>query len=149
MLQQELAFIKENIKNMEKKNPSISKVSIGWHLDHSLKVINGVLGVLKQSNPKEYKRNFNVIRAIVFLRGKFPRGRARSPKRVLPPEIILKADVEKQLQDAEENLKIIPKLQENQHFSHPIFKQLNKKQTLQFLKLHTQHHFKIIEDILK
>lgn len=149
MLQQELAFIRDNIKNMEKKNTSISKASVGWHLDHSLKVINGVLGVLQKSNPLEYKRNFNFIRAVVFLRGKFPRGKTKSPKRVLPPEIIVKKDIENQLQLAEDNLKIIPKLHDLQHFTHPIFKQLNKKQTLQFLKLHTQHHIKIIEDMLK
>ncbi|WP_397445802.1 DUF1569 domain-containing protein [Polaribacter sp. R77954] len=149
MLAKELTFIQENLTNIDKQNLSVSKVSVGWHLDHSLKVINAVLGVLHKSDPKEYKRSFNFLRTMVFLKGAFPRGKAKSPKRVLPPEIILKEDIEKQLKLAEDNLKIIPKISDKQHFSHPLFKQLNKKQTLQFLKLHTQHHFKIIEDIVK
>lgn len=149
MLEQELTCIKENLKNFEIQNFSVSKATVGWHLDHSLKVINGVIGMLESSNPKDYNRSFNFVRFIVFLKGSFPRGRAKSPKRVLPPEIIIKEAIEKQLLAAEQNLKIIPALHENQHFSHPIFKQLNKKKTLKFLKLHTQHHLKIIEDILK
>lgn len=122
---------------------------MGWHLDHSLKVMNSVLDTLKNSDAKEFKKKFNFFRFYIFLKGSFPRGKARSPKRVLPPEIILIEEIEKQIRLVENSLKNYPSIQENQFFTHPIFKQLNKKQTLKFLKLHSQHHFKIIQDILK
>tara|TARA_R110002126_G_scaffold181187_4_gene330028 strand:- start:39211 stop:39777 length:567 start_codon:yes stop_codon:yes gene_type:complete len=149
MLEQELSFIKEHLHYLEKENVAVSKVSVGWHLDHSLKVINTVLDILKQSDTEEYEKKFNFFRFYIFLKGSFPRGKVKSPKRVLPPEIILIKALEEQIRLVENSLKNYPSIQENQFFTHPIFKQLNKKQTLKFLKLHSQHHFKIIQDILK
>lgn len=149
MLDKELSFIKEHIQYLEKENLQVSKVNIGWHLDHSLKVINNVLAALKDSNPKEYQQKFNTLRILTFTLGFFPRGKARSPKRVLPPEIILKKDVENQMETAIKKLKEIDNIDSNQFFTHPLFDQLNKKQTIKFLGLHTNHHLKIVKDILK
>ena len=149
MLNNEFHFIRENLINIDKENLKVSKVNVGWHLDHSLKVINGVFKVLKNSNSSEYKKEFNKLRFVVFLIGRFPRGRAKSPRRVLPPEIVVKEDVESQLNLAIENVKLMSCIKENQYFTHPLFKQLNKKQTLKFLRLHTNHHLKIVKDILK
>jgi hypothetical protein len=149
MLDKEFSFIKEHIQHLDKENLQVSKGNVGWHLDHSLKVINSVLGTLKDSKPEEYHKKFNGLRSLTFMLGFFPRGKARSPKRVLPPEIILKKDVENQLELAIKNLKVIDSLDKNQFFTHPLFNQLNKKQTIKFLGLHTNHHLKIIKDILK
>lgn len=149
MLDKELALIKEHLKDFNKENLGVSKASVGWHLDHSLKVINIVCRALKDSNPAAYKWKFNAIRLFAFTLGSFPRGKAKSPKRVLPPEIIRKDNVERQLEIAIENLNSYQDLNENQYFTHPIFKQLNKKKTIQFLELHTNHHLKIVKDILK
>lgn len=149
MLDKELALIKQYIKDFEKKDLAVSKVSVGWHLDHSLKVINAVYGALKDSDPSAYKWKFNGLRLFAFTVGSFPRGRAKSPKRVLPPEEIVRENIEKQLELAIQNSKSILELKENQYFSHPLFKQLNKKKTIKFLGLHTNHHLKIVRDILR
>ncbi|MFT6065240.1 MAG: hypothetical protein ACJAQX_001109 [Polaribacter sp.] len=149
MLSKEFSFIKDFIKFKERENLSVSKASVGWHLDHSLKVINSVCATLGVSNANDYKKEFNGLRILTFTLGFFPRGKAKSPKRVLPPAIIKKKDIENQLEEAIKNIASIQELQENQYFTHPLFKQLNKKQTVRFLKLHTNHHLKIIRDILK
>jgi hypothetical protein len=149
MLSKEFSFIKDFIKFEERENLSVSKASVGWHLDHSLKVINSVCATLRVSNANDYKKEFNGLRILTFTLGFFPRGKAKSPKRVLPPAIIKKKDIENQLEEAIKNIASIQELQENQYFTHPLFKQLNKKQTVRFLKLHTNHHLKIIKDILK
>lgn len=149
MLNREFKIIRAHLKDIEKDKLSVSKANVGWHLDHSLKVINSVFGALKSSNPSEYKKEFNALRVLTFAIGYFPRGKAKAPKRVAPPEIILKDDIVSQLDLAIVNLENIDKLDGNQFFTHPLFKQLNKKETVKFLRLHTNHHLKIVKDILK
>tara|TARA_R110002051_G_scaffold104720_1_gene177510 strand:- start:3 stop:452 length:450 start_codon:yes stop_codon:yes gene_type:complete len=149
MLEKELKFIEDSIQFKERKNLKVSKATVGWHLDHTLKVLNGVLLAIKNSDPKLYQKKFNSLRFITFTLGMFPRGKAKSPKRVLPPEIIETTAIENQLKEVATNLKIMNDLKENQYFQHPFFNHLNKKQTIKFIVLHTNHHLKIIKDILK
>ena len=147
MLDKEFDLIRRNINHYKNEDLKISKASIGWHLDHSLKVINGVCDALQSSKASDYKKEFNGLRLLTFTLGFFPRGKAKSPKRVLPPEIILKEDIQNQLSLALRNIEKIEGLEGNQFFTHPLFKQLNKKQTIKFLKLHTNHHLKIVREI--
>jgi hypothetical protein len=149
MLSKEFSFIRANIAHLEKENLEISKGNVGWHLDHSLKVINSVYQNIKESNPNDYQAKFNFLRFLTFTIGSFPRGKATSPKSVLPPEIIVKEDIENQLHLAIKNVETIISFDENQFFTHPLFKQLNKKQTIKFLGLHTNHHLKIVKEILR
>lgn len=149
MLEQEFALIKRYINHYEKKNEKISKVSVGWHLDHSLKVLNSVYNALKKSDSKAYKSEFNALRIFIFILGFFPRGKAKAPQRVSPPEIISKEDIKIQLDVAVENFKSFKDINEHQYFEHPLFKQLKKKKAIKFLRLHTNHHLKIVKDILK
>jgi hypothetical protein len=85
---------------------------------------------------------------MIFTLGFFPRGKASAPKSVLPPEIINLKDLENQLEVAIQHLEVIDSFEEYQFFTHPLFKQLDKKQTIKFLKLHTNHHLKIVKEIL-
>ena len=148
MLNKELELIKSYLKYLDVGNQEISKGSVGWHLDHSLKVINNVSVALIKSDVRDYNSKFNLLRLITFTIGFFPRGKAKSPKRVLPPEEISIEDVKNQLDLATKNIELIKTLKNHQYFIHPLFKQLNKKQTIKFLRLHTNHHLKIIRDIL-
>ena len=149
MIHKQLQYIQEYLPFINKKQVNISKATVGWHLDHMLKVINAVFEGVKNSNPKEYKKQFNGLRLLFFTMGFFPRGKAKAPKRVMPPVIILKEEIERQLKLAIQNLATINDIGDNQYFTHPLFKQLNKKQTLYFLKLHTHHHLKIVKEILR
>lgn len=40
-------------------NPKISKVTTGWHIDHSLKVVNNVIIALQLSDPNTFKANMS------------------------------------------------------------------------------------------
>lgn len=135
------------IKQGNKENPSISKSSIYWHLDHSLLIINNVSKLLKKSNPLDYKPSFNMIRSVIFMLNFFPRGKAKAPKVVHPTEAISKEELLKNLEDAKQQLKTIIDLPAKSNFKHPIFGVLNLKQTQKFLKIHTIHHLKICREI--
>ena len=149
VLYQQLAEMQDLVKHKEIINPQISKASVGWHLSHNLKVFNNVLDALQNSSPADYKISFNLKKTLVFLTGRIPRGKAKSPKVVLPPEIITEKDLYEQIKRGEAKLQNFDRLDKNVNFRHPYFNRLNKKETKKFLKIHTEHHLKIIRDILK
>lgn len=138
------AFISQH----ETINPSVSKATIGWQIDHSLKVLNNVCIAVKSSDPKTYKKNMKFLGKLLLFLGKFPRGKARAPKHVLPPETITKQDLISQVVDAKNNIETIASLPQNAYFKHPMFGHINTKRVTRFLEVHTKHHLKIIDDIL-
>ncbi|MBC7696124.1 MAG: hypothetical protein H7141_11830 [Burkholderiales bacterium] len=135
------------IELYDKTDSSISESSIGWHIEHSLKVINQIISVLEKSKPDEYKWRFNFWRTVVLTSGKIPRGRGKAPKTVLPNGIISRAILIQSLNNANLNLVKLDNLDQNAFFLHPYFGLLNLKTTRSFLSIHTNHHLKIIKDI--
>ena len=133
----------------DKRNDAVSTSDVAWQIDHSLKVFNLVSETFLKSEPELYSSKFNKWRLITFTLGYFPRGKVKAPKYVRPPEIITLDDLEQQLQLAYNNIKSIQTADKNAHFKHFIFGVLNKNRTIRFLELHTNHHLKIIRDILK
>ena len=133
----------------DKRNDAVSKSDVAWQLDHTLKAINLVIESISKSNPEDYKWRFNKWRLLLFTIGYIPRGKGKAPKVVRPPEVIYEEDLKVQVNFAYKNIDIIKPLNENASFKHFIFGQLNKNKTIQFLQLHTNHHLKIIRDIMK
>ena len=140
--------LEKHIENYEISNPNISKADVAWHIDHSFKVINKVIPAIESSDPTSYKNNFSLLGKIFFQLGFFPRGKAKAPKYVKPPEVILKEDLINQLQQASESIQKIPNLDKNAFFKHPLFGNINTKRVSRFLELHTNHHLKIINAIM-
>ena len=130
-------------------NKAISEVSVGWHIEHSLLVIKQITATVAQSEPKLYKYKFNISRFFVFLSKTIPRGKAKAPKVVIPVEEITIETLQESLKNTYQAVAYLKDCQEHQYFMHPFFGQLNKKQTIKLLAIHTEHHLKIIRDILK
>ncbi len=137
------------IADYNQSNHAISEASVGWHIEHSLLVIKQVTATVAQSEPKLYKSKFNVKRFIVFLTKTIPRGKAKAPKVVIPSEEITVDLLQESLKNTYQAITYLKDCEANQYFMHPFFGQLNKKQTIKFLAIHTKHHLKIIRDILK
>lgn len=148
-LSNQLNEIESLIPQHKLLTPSVSKVSVGWHLDHMLKVINGIYMTLNQSDPTEYKPDFNIRRKLIFTIGIIPRGQGKTPKSVKPPDLILTEDVHYQLDEASKHLLAFDSLNENQFFKHYVFGMLNRKKAKRFVEIHTNHHLKIARDIIK
>ena len=53
--------LESHIPRHEFSNPKVSKATIGWQIDHALKVVNGICGMMVNSNPQDYKANFNQL----------------------------------------------------------------------------------------
>ena len=137
------------IADHNQSNQAISQVAVGWHIEHSLLVIKQITATVAQSEPKLYKSKFNIKRFIVFLTKTIPRGKAKAPKVVIPSEEITVDSLQESLKNTYQAIAYLKDCQEKQYFMHPFFGQLNKKQTIKFLAIHTEHHLKIIRDILK
>ena len=144
-----LKDLENKISQLDAFNEKISKSNVAWHVDHSLKVIIAISEALKKSNPSDYQWKFNFNRQLVYTLGFIPRGKGKAPKAVQSYDEITKETLEQQLKVASIALEEIQQLDRNSHFQHPYFGSLNLKPTLKFLNIHTQHHLKIIEDILK
>lgn len=129
-------------------NPTISVSSVGWHIDHSLMVINQIVKSVNLSDPKEYEWKFNSKRFIVFTLNKIPRGKAKAPKGVIPVEEFNADSVNEKFIMARENIELLKGLPPNKFFVHPFFGKLNVKHTYKMIQLHTNHHLHIINDII-
>lgn len=147
-LQQEIASLKENFKHGSKQVTSVSTKGIDWHVHHSLLVINGVCYLLMQSDPKDYQPKFNFLKQVIMTTGVIPRGKAKSPKEVMPPEKIDPQETQKLFSKVESQLKALENLNKNHFYTHHIFGDLNLNKSLKFLGIHTNHHLKIMRDIM-
>ncbi|UZH55172.1 DUF1569 domain-containing protein [Salinimicrobium tongyeongense] len=147
-LQGQLQELKAYIEFKARRNPQISKVPVGWHLAHSLKVMQSILGALDISDPAQYRRSFSWKKELVYLTGKIPRGKARAPKKTIPEENISEEALEEQIEKISRKMTGIPKLPKNAFFEHPYFGHIKRDETAKFLVIHTEHHLKIIREIM-
>ncbi|MEO9571144.1 MAG: DUF1569 domain-containing protein [Polaribacter sp.] len=148
-LENRLKTLESYIPHSKSIDVTISKAAVAWHIDHSLKVINAVVISMKSSDPTLFRNNFSFLGKLFFKLGFFPRGKAKAPKYVKPPEVILDSAIIIQLAEARKHIKEIKELNENAYFRHPIFGHIQKKRVIRFIDIHTNHHLKIIKSILK
>ena len=137
------------IANYSKLNQAISEGNVGWHIVHSCLVINSVCGAVLKSDASKFIKKFSIKAFLVLLLNSFPRGKAKAPSFTLPSEELNPASILKSIQAARATIETLAKAGKNQYFTHPIFGDLNTGQTFKFLGVHTNHHLKIIKDILK
>lgn len=143
-----IATLEEKIPMMDQEQTKISAAKVGWHIQHSLMVVNSIINGLKQSDPNTYQWKFNLNKTLIFTLGKIPRGKGKAPKVVQPKELITKDMLLESVEKAKNSVEALSSVQKNQYFLHPYFGHLNVKPTVKFLKIHTKHHLKIINDIL-
>ncbi|MFC4263884.1 DinB family protein [Ferruginibacter yonginensis] len=129
-------------------NNSISMTNVGWHIEHSLLTINVITNAIKNAEPTNFKKRFNFAKLMVFTLNKIPRGRAKVPD-VVKPLHFDAASLQQHVQLTTQNIQTLQTIGSDQYFKHPFFGYLNIKETIKFLNIHTNHHLKIIKDIIK
>lgn len=132
-----------------KENSEISKANVGWHIEHSLLTIMGVTKVVLRSNPINYKWRFKLSRLLIFTFGKITRGKAKAPEVVVPKNEISESQLLLNLELTKKLILELKSISNDHYFEHPYLGKLKKKNAIRFLEIHTKHHLKIIEDIVK
>lgn len=130
-------------------NKAISEGNVGWHIVHSCLVIDSVCGAVLKSDATKFIKKFSFKAFLVLLLNSFPRGKAKAPSFTMPSEQLNPASILQSIQASRKSIVALAKAGKNQYFTHPIFGDLNASDTFKFLAVHTNHHLKIIKDVIK
>ena len=141
--------IERRIHSFNHTTHKISSAAVGWHIEHSLLVLNSITNALSTSDPLKYKRKYSIIKLMVFAFGKIPRGKGRAPEIVKPKNPVSAKTLQELLSKTRVKLKELEGLESGSYFRHPVFGDLRLQDAKKFLIIHTKHHLAIINDILK
>lgn len=133
----------------EKINAAVSSASVGWHIAHTTLAAKQIIEQLEKSDPANYKWKFNTARFFVFLMNKIPRGKGKAPKSVQVEECFTIDSLNRYITIIQEKVKVLDTMEAKKNFLHPYFGMLHSKATVKTLLIHTNHHIKIINDIIK
>ncbi len=129
-----------------------SKWNPSEHLDHSIKVTASIVNRLLDTEAPRGERPLTFIGRLVLLFGWIPRGRGKAPERLRGAQCN-SADLHASLTKLEGKIALLT----DQHLDdkrggivpHPRFGDLVPTVALRFALIHTRHHLRIVEDILK
>lgn len=144
-----IAELESKLPFIEQKKESVSQATVGWHVEHSLLALIKMISAVEHSNPANYKWEFNLRRSVVLLLNKFPRGRAKAPDTVRPGEVITRATIIPLIAKAKQKAELFETFSKEKFFHHFVFGDLRVKQARRIIAIHTYHHIKIINDILR
>lgn len=144
-----LEGLEDKIRFFESTNQQVSSAAVGWHIEHSLLVIIKICEAVSGSNPDKYQRMFSLKWLLVWITGTIPRGKAKAPPTVIPEAELTIFSLKNSLELARKSILSLKGADFNQYFYHPLFGMMNRESTLVFFAIHTNHHLKIIRDILK
>lgn len=144
-----LEELEANIVHKELIDTNVSNASVGWHIAHTYMTVYAISEALKRSNPAEFKFIFKPLKYVVFAMNKIPRGKGKAPSVVQPNSTVNEEYLLTLKEKTKLQLQALNSLPPNHYFPHPYFGNLKLKQAIRFLHIHTNHHLKIVRDIMK
>lgn len=147
-LDQLLKELENNLPMMQRQNPAVSEASVGWHIEHTILAAIKMINAVAHSDPEKYRGRFNWRRSLVFATGRIPRGKAKAPQAVIPTSQMDATAITAQMATLRDKLHHMSMLKPKHFFEHPFFGPLHVKHTLRAIQIHTQHHLKIIQEII-
>lgn len=143
--------LSQHIPNKDLVKPKVSSSSVAWQISHSLKVMYLSLKAVETSDPSEYDAGFNLKKSLVLAIGYIPRGSVKAPKMVQPEEgEISESFLRESIEKIKQKIQKLPEIsQEKSFMPHPLMGKLHRADTIRFLEVHTNHHLKIIREIVK
>ncbi len=143
-----LARLKDFYPHLETRSPGLSDWSVAMQIEHILRARIVMYMALERSTPGEKKKKLTPVGRLIFAAGRFPRGRAKSPKVALPSDSIDEVDLDRLFIKAQEWDSKIPNVDERAWFKHPYFGILDRDATVKCVEIHDYHHIKIIEEMI-
>ncbi|AFC24622.1 DUF1569 domain-containing protein [Saprospira grandis] len=148
MAQQSLKDLASYLEQGPLLAPEVSERGVDWHIEHSLKAAIAMLQAIVDSDPAQFKPKFSPSKSLILATGKIPRGKAKAPKMINNREAIDLSQLPSLLEKSEALLQLVQKQAEKAYFDHPFFGHLRRNQGIKFVAIHTNHHLKIIRDIV-
>ena len=127
----------------------VSKWTVGEHVHHCCLTMIGVVRTLEHSTQPPPPSRKSVPRSIVFVLGRIPRGRARSPQPVLPQQAVAPEKLLSLIDASAREIGRARSFERGTWIRHPIFGPLHRDDALKFVRIHNHHHLRIVRDILK
>jgi hypothetical protein len=146
-LRDQLAELEKSILHIDVVNNTISASTVGWQIEHSLLVISSVIEGVKRSDPSQYTWRFKPLKYLILWRGVIPRGKVGAPK-IVTPGLITTESLQAHIDLCRQRLAELVQVESDKYFTHPFFGDLKKEETFRFLAVHTEHHLKIIREML-
>lgn len=125
----------------------VSSWTVGQQISHCCLVLRNVTMLLRRSGPEPEEPKLTRFGEMVFEAGQIPRGRGKAPASVVPEIGPSAHELSEQLAKARKANATLAGLPEEATFEHPYFGVLDKRHSVRFLEIHTDHHIRIIEDI--
>ncbi|HEY0370903.1 MAG TPA: DUF1569 domain-containing protein [Thermoanaerobaculia bacterium] len=135
------------------RNDRVSAWCLAEQVDHITKVSASIVGVLGDASAVPVSRGVNFVGRLVLLFRWIPRGVGKSPRRFVPAAAGDPADLDAALARLAQAFEALPfdtlRTSRVPLVPHPKFGGLTPPQALDFLVVHTAHHLKIIDDIVR
>jgi hypothetical protein len=136
--------------DLSARNERVSGWSVAEHVDHMYKVAMSIVRRLADASAEPLPRGVNFLGRLVLLFGWIPRGRGKSPSRLIGTRAD-GAEIDAALLRLERELDALPpeglRTSRGKIVPHPLFGALTPPQALRFIVVHTRHHLKIIREI--
>lgn len=126
----------------------ISGWTVGQQIEHVCMTIVRVHKELFSPASLNRKTHLKPLGRAILTVGRIPRGRGKAPAVVRPSDGSTTEQVQAVVLNAKASGAEVANAPEAGTFDHPIFGVLDKKRAIRFLEVHTDHHIRIIKDIL-
>ncbi len=132
--------------------PRVSRWTVGQQVEHVLKVLQVTRQVIASERPP-LPRGINLTGRLALALRWFPRGVAKSPK-VVQPQGRSRTELAEALAAERAAWRELSRQQtlltrREAIYPHPYFGGLTRAQAANFAAVHTRHHLKIVDDILR
>ncbi|MCL7967398.1 MAG: DinB family protein [marine benthic group bacterium] len=145
----EIEALRRAAARCDTHDPDVSQWTVGMHVHHCCLATTAVCESLLASEPPTPRAPRSVLTAAVFLFGRIPRGRGKSPEQAMPEAGVSREDLDAMLDASAEGLRAVAATDPRKWFRHFSFGVMDRDRTLKFVRIHNRHHLRIIADIIK